>query len=315
MTEQNPPIFLQAGSHPAEDVRRMFTALGSQEGIVMPDDLEVTENGTPNMSVDVAAGAAFIDGTEETFQGRYFVENRATVNLTISAADATNDRIDRIVAQVEDSEYSGATDAWSLAVVTGTPAGSPTAPTIPENSLLLADVTVAATVTSITDSDIDDQRVRSSSLTGEIPCTNATRPSSPIEGLRIYETDTGRSYRYVSGSWLQIGGPREWTSLSLTSPWTAQSTGTYGVPAISVVDGEVRVRGMVENGDKGANSVIDNVAAAFRPTYVQFFPIYSADGAGRLDVLPSGNIELGATSSASAISNVHLGVISYSLTS
>lgn len=160
MTVQNPPIFLQGGSHPAEDTRRALEAIIGRglEGIVQSTDMSVAENGTPNMSVDVAGGQAFIQGTEGTYQAAYFVENRGTTNLTISASDPTNPRIDLVVAKIEDSAYSGATDAWSLAVVTGTPAGSPSAPTAPDNSITLAQVAVAASATSITNANITDTR-------------------------------------------------------------------------------------------------------------------------------------------------------------
>ena len=160
MAVTNPPVFLQAGSHPAEDVRRLFSALVKDgEGTVLAADLAVVEQGTPDMTVDVAAGRAFIKGTESTFQGTYFVESRAIENLTITASDASNPRIDLVVAKIEDSAESGATDAWSLAVVAGTPAASPAAPTQPANSILLATVAVAALASTIVDANITDNRV------------------------------------------------------------------------------------------------------------------------------------------------------------
>lgn len=165
MTAQNPAIFLQAGSHPAEDVRRWMYGLSrGREGILRwsgttTTALRVTEkSGTPDMSVDVAGGAAYILGDEATYQGTYFVENRGTTNLAISSADPTNPRKDLVVAKVQDSDYSGATDAWSLAVVTGTPAASPTEPTAPDNSITLALVDVPASDTAITNSQITDRR-------------------------------------------------------------------------------------------------------------------------------------------------------------
>lgn len=155
MAVTNPPVFIQAGSHPAEDVRRLFAWLtNDDEGVRAASELAVTEKGTPDMSVDVSAGRIFIKGTESSFQGTYFCESRATENLAIAAADATNPRIDLVVAKVEDSAESGATDAWSLAVVTGTPAGSPSAPAAPANSVTLATVAVAALASSIVDANI-----------------------------------------------------------------------------------------------------------------------------------------------------------------
>src|SRR4051812_47438970 len=94
-----------------------------------------SQNGSPNMSVNVASGQVYIPGTQGTKQADSVGINDPRKNITITAADGTNPRIDLIVAKVQDSLYSGVTNAWSLVVVTGTPAGSPAAPTAPANSL------------------------------------------------------------------------------------------------------------------------------------------------------------------------------------
>ena len=161
MTEKNPAIFIQAGTHPAEDVRRafdIFVGAGS-EGIVAATDLAVTETGTPAMSVTVATGRAIIQGTEGTYQGPYIVENRGITVVPVTASDVSNPRTDLVVARVQDQAYSGTTNAWSLAVIEGTPAASPVAPTLPANALLLATVTVAAAVSTIVNANIADGRV------------------------------------------------------------------------------------------------------------------------------------------------------------
>ena len=160
MTEQNPATFIQGGTHPAEGLRRMTASLLKDgEGVVGVSDLVVSERASgANMSVDVAAGRIWIKGTEATFQGTYHAENRATVNLTIGTSDATHPRIDLVVAKVEDASYSGATNAWSLAVVEGTPAASPSAPAAPANSFTLAQVSVAALASSVVDANITDTR-------------------------------------------------------------------------------------------------------------------------------------------------------------
>ena len=160
MAVQNPAIFLDGGTHPAEDVRRWIHAeTDGAEGVNAPGDLLVSEkSATANMSVDIAAGRAYILGTESTFQGTYFVESRAVENLVISSSDPTNPRIDIVYAQVEDASYSGATTAWKLAVLTGTPAGSPSAPALPASSLLLATIAVATLASSIVDANITDGR-------------------------------------------------------------------------------------------------------------------------------------------------------------
>lgn len=208
MTEINPAGWLQnAGStHSAAQLRTYTGALltgtfstgtitRTLGGVhpVLGGQLAVTQNGTPNMSVNVASGVVFIPGTESTAQGVYFCENDATVNLSITTAPGSGlNRIDLIVAKVEDSFYSGATNAWSLAVVTGTAASSPTAPTPPNNSITLAQIFVGSLVTSIVTGNITDKRFHAAGLGGVIVCTSGTRPSAGVlqDGQLIYESDT-----------------------------------------------------------------------------------------------------------------------------
>ena len=57
-----------------------------------------------------------------------------------------------------DDQYSGASHIGQIVVVTGTPAGSPSAPATPKNSLVLAHIAVGASVTSIVTANITDFR-------------------------------------------------------------------------------------------------------------------------------------------------------------
>ena len=150
--------WIQASSHPADTDRLVLESLFKRQGVVKSADLAVTQNGTPNMSVNVAAGAVAIDGTESSTQGFYHFVNDAVLNVAISAAHATLPRIDLIVAKVQDAQYSGATNAGSIVAVTGTAAASPVAPAAPANSVILAQVAVAAATTSITNANITDVR-------------------------------------------------------------------------------------------------------------------------------------------------------------
>jgi hypothetical protein len=140
----------------------MMAALAGQAGISNFADLLVAAHGTPNMSVDVAAGSAFIAGTEATFQGSYYFLNDAVVNLVVAAADVTNPRHDLVVARIRDTAYSGANDDAALVVVTGTPAGSPVDPATPADSLVLARVQVNANASSIVAGNITDLRAKGS---------------------------------------------------------------------------------------------------------------------------------------------------------
>lgn len=206
MAVVNPPLYVAAGSHSAELDRRAHRALiGGVSGVVGAADLLVTQNGSPNMSVNVATGDAFVLGTQATYQGAYFCENQGAVNLAIGAAHATLPRRDLIVLRVNDASYSGALNNCALEVVAGTANASPVDPTAPANSIVLARVAVAATVTTILTANLTDLRPRASGLGGFIVCTSATRPSAPFEGMIIFETDTNRALAYSGTAWTGLG--------------------------------------------------------------------------------------------------------------
>lgn len=216
MAAVNPPFVIQDQTHASDIFRRMVRALRIQQGVVNSGDMAVSQNGSPNMSVNVAAGLAVVDGTQDVLhQGSYVCLNDATVNLAISAADPTNPRIDIVVAKVQDSQYSGATDAWSLAVVTGAPAPSPSAPAAPANSVILAQVAVAALASSITNANITDQRAfaqgntpilwqKKSGALATYDFTSIPQNFSEIE-LRYYLRDTTATVG-VNGCLLTFNG-------------------------------------------------------------------------------------------------------------
>ncbi|MBI1757972.1 MAG: hypothetical protein HYR62_01870 [Actinobacteria bacterium] len=211
MSVTTTPIFIQAGGETAESARRAIAALvGGRGGIIGAADLAVTENGTPNMSVNVGSGQVLIPGTEGTYQGIYLVENRGTLNVALAASDPTNPRKDLIVAKVADAAYSGATNAASIVMVTGTPAATPTEPAAPANSWVLAMIDIPALDTAVTNSQIADRRTTQSSQKGRaaalggiipVPSTNAPNHSA---GLAIFETDTGLPRVSTGATWASL---------------------------------------------------------------------------------------------------------------
>lgn len=231
MTVRSVPIFLQAGSHPAEETRLMLggmlgAATGSfaggvassdpAHGVARGADFAVTQNGTPNMSVNVGAGGAFIRGTQNANQGAYHVWNDGTVNLSITAADATNGRRDLVIAQVRDAFYSGATNDARITVVTGTPAASPVDPSLASfpNALVLARITVAAGDTAINTADITDLRTMAKILNA-CPVFGSTTQRDqfipvPYAGQQCFlatGTRTEGLYTYTSGAWREARVP------------------------------------------------------------------------------------------------------------
>jgi hypothetical protein len=228
MTVITPPGFLQnAGAvHTAEILRSAFNVgtagartasdLRARGGVnpALGGALAVTQNGTPNLTVNVAAGQCFIPGTENTKQGIYVFTNDATVNLALTAPNASQPRIDLVVARVQDSAYSGASNTCTLEIVAGTPAASPSAPAAPANSLILAQLAVAASDTSIVTGDITDRRTFYSAAGGIIVCTSTTRPAAGTvaEGQIIYETNTDLFYFTTDSgtTWTELPSATNW---------------------------------------------------------------------------------------------------------
>ena len=190
MALRTPPSWLQNGSHPAENDRLTMQGIVSATGTLGASSLAPTQNGTPNMSVNIAAGWAAIVGTYQSNMGVYMVYNDASVNATIATANATNPRIDLVCLTIADSFYTGATNTVSLTVVTGTPSVSPVIPTTPTNAIVLAQIAVGAAVTSILTANITDRRVAATS--------NLTS-SSYIAGTELHFSQYGAGQVTISG--------------------------------------------------------------------------------------------------------------------
>jgi hypothetical protein len=157
------PFALQNAAHSADIFREAVSSLvPNTGGVVQSGDFPVTQTGTPSMAVQVGVGRAWIKGTEagdlagQTYskQGLYFAFNDAAVTKTVTTANATNPRIDVVYIFVKDQQYSGTSNLVDFAIAAGTPAATPTVPTIPANALALAQVAVAANATSITTANV-----------------------------------------------------------------------------------------------------------------------------------------------------------------
>jgi microcystin-dependent protein len=137
-------------SYAAADIAPFFIAMFGEGGVASGklSSFVVSAHSPPNMSVDVAAGMAWVRG--------YFVKNDAPVNKTIATASGANPRIDRVV--LRNTFASGIT----IEVLPGSPAGSPSAPGLTTDGsvweISLAQVYVAKSVTQINPGDITDER-------------------------------------------------------------------------------------------------------------------------------------------------------------
>lgn len=210
----NPPSYMEAGDYSAREDRLLTDTLVPIPGVV--DGMDVSQQTTANMSVRVSAGRAFVKYTASSDQGTYHVVNDGFVTLAIASAHATLTRIDRVVLTVRDATLAGGLNNDAIfQVITGTPASSPSAPAQPANSITLAVITISPGVSSIVTAKINGAPARikniarmSYSLAPQaIACLSTARPTQNlVDGMVIYETDTGFARYRVGSQWKYLSG-------------------------------------------------------------------------------------------------------------
>jgi hypothetical protein len=186
MTLRTPPSWLQNGSHTAENDRLSMQSIYATTGIVGATSLAATQNGTPNMTVNLASGWAAVVGTTQANMGVYVGYNDAPLSAAITVSPVANSRIDLVCLTVNDAFYAGVLNNLVLNVVAGVVAASPVVPATPANSIALAQVLVGTAVSSIVTANITDVRVNATTnlpvvtLTGVQTLTNKTLTSPTI---------------------------------------------------------------------------------------------------------------------------------------
>ncbi len=201
MTAESPPFALQAGSYSAEQMRRAFgtllergSSIGSVVGgIVGSKDMEITAGA--GMNIEVAPGEAWIPGSTSATQSGYYARVSSKSTLAIAAADPTNPRIDRVAAVVTDAAYSGATNIYTPAVVTGTPTAGANLTNLngvgaaPASCLTLGYVEVPAKAPSIVSGDIKNV----AGLFHPLLPNEAVTDAKVIKGRALMETENSYS--------------------------------------------------------------------------------------------------------------------------
>ncbi len=138
-------------AYPADKFARYFRKLVS-DGVLYETGTDLQVN-TPEtgMTINVNPGYALIQG--------YYGLSENVVSLDIAPADATYDRIDRVVLRLD---LNTDVRAVKLAVLTGTPSSTPTPPALTRDGtiweLSLSQILVRAGTGVIYNTDITDER-------------------------------------------------------------------------------------------------------------------------------------------------------------
>lgn len=135
----------------AEDLTRTNKNFIINEGVAF-NGFNVTQSGTPGMSVLVATGTAYFygSGTNANVMYEFYSDANETVAIGTAGVQA---RIDIICLKVDAS-----TGVASIVAVAGTPSGSPAVPATPASHYKLAEVAVGISVTTITNANITSTR-------------------------------------------------------------------------------------------------------------------------------------------------------------
>jgi hypothetical protein len=194
---------------------------------VYPGNGAMAVTATTGMNVQASAGYCCVANSTSSLQGGYVFGLMTSGLLTVAAADTTNPRIDLVVAYVND--LGNDSSASYVAIVTGTPAAVPTAPAVPANSLILAQIAVAANVTSVVAGNITDQRSYVVAPGGILPIQNAAASPAVPPSQFMYNLATGQLVQGTgtAGS-VTVVSNLKWTPQSsyLTSSVTAAHAGT-----------------------------------------------------------------------------------------
>lgn len=216
MAAVNPPPWMQAGSYAARTDRlggitaHLYysgfaideaTPLRPRAG-VRPSyqgyQLKVRAAATPNMTVIVSAGIAWVDNHDVNGYGTYVMVNDADVTLTIAPAGGAGQyRKDSVGFTIYDAETAGSANECRLEVVQGpyaSSAGATVRGTIPPNMVVLADVAIAPSQTSVASGNISDVRNFTVGLGGCAPIPSTIEPDHPHPGQLWYRTDTDEVY-------------------------------------------------------------------------------------------------------------------------
>lgn len=146
------PFDAGAGANVTEDTwRKLIVSAGPASGVLRGRDSALAVFGdSSGMQVKVPTGQVWING--------HWGAVTSTKTVPLVAANATNARKDLVVARAD-----FVNNRVELDVLTGTPAGSPTVPTVTQNSSIyevqLAEVAVAAAASTISSGNVTDRRV------------------------------------------------------------------------------------------------------------------------------------------------------------
>lgn len=215
----------------------------------------------------VAKHGGYLDLETAAEAGGYCYSFDTVQTGSVTAADATNPRVDIVYVQLSDPAESDGTSTPGVAIgyLAGTPAATPSAPATPARSMVLAQLNVpksgggSPSVTWVAPYSVG--------AGGIIPCSGSSQyPSSPYVGQYIDDASLGLM-RWDGSAWEKfgLGGDTGWVNLPIGASWT-------GTALMRLKRGTVSMKRLVQTTSGNFPTSTDNLIistgglpANFRP--------------------------------------------------
>lgn len=190
-------------TYDAGELRRADAALVASAGVLRSSDdaLSVSVDGSD--VVTVQPGSWVVPGDAVAGSGVWRGGIAAAVTGNLEARDATNGRIDVVVARQLDTDTVPTHGAYTgrIEIVTGAPSATPGIPDLPDMMVELARITVPASGAGAASVD-SSHRAYATAAGGEIVAPTASAlPTDVATGQAGYALDTGTTYRFDGAAW------------------------------------------------------------------------------------------------------------------
>lgn len=155
--------WMQNVAYAAQIDRQLIEALVATEGVVSPLSFQVVPQSPAALTVKIKTGSAFVKGDDSVDQGMYCVKNTADITSdSFNLPAGGYKRIDSICLCVKDPDASGpAGNTAAIVRIQGTAvlnASVASPPALPSTHIRLANIEINSATSSITTSNITDQR-------------------------------------------------------------------------------------------------------------------------------------------------------------
>lgn len=211
-------------------------------------------SGKANMSYDVRALTAVV--SRGAIAGAVLLTNDAVYNVVTTAAPGSNSRYDVVYLWQREYSIDGTDSNPVIDVVQGTPAASPTVPSLAAfpGAISLAQILVPAGVTATNSGTTITQTAPFTSVVDGVVVARTTTerdaytpPSTDLKA-RTFVIANGITYKWNGTVWKAWGS--DWISYTPTLSGVAIGTGGAAANTASYryIDGQVKVRGVITLG-------------------------------------------------------------------